>query len=333
MYYKKSNKILQEIKKSKNILINCHESPDADSVGSALSLSYVLKFFSKTVQIICPDKIPDNLFFLKDSEKILKIDIQSFNFSAYDLFICLDSSNLDKAIGSKSAAVSKIKKIVIDHHKTNTKYGFINLIDSKSSACAEVVYGLFQDWGIKLNKQISEALLAGIIGDTGGFKNENTSAKTFQIVSDLIRRGADKNKVLNVLYKSFDIKIIKYVGYVLSKLKFEQRHKFVWVAISNKELKKFKIDKNFAKLPIYFFGNSIKDSDFCILFLEFDKKETKISMRSQNGFDVGDLALRLGGGGHKNASGATIKGVVFQRVVNETLKLASTYSSKFQKFQ
>ena len=64
MNYKESSEILKEIKKAKKILINCHRSPDPDSVGSALAMRKVLADMDKSVEVVCPDNIPPIFFWV-----------------------------------------------------------------------------------------------------------------------------------------------------------------------------------------------------------------------------------------------------------------------------
>ena len=82
MNYKESTQILEEIKKAKRILVNCHRSPDSDSVGSALALSKIVEAMGKEVLIVCPNEIPEDLRFLEGSEKIKRIDYSNYDFSA-----------------------------------------------------------------------------------------------------------------------------------------------------------------------------------------------------------------------------------------------------------
>jgi len=99
MNYKESKEILDEIKKTKKVLVNCHRGPDSDSVGSALGLSKVIESMGKEVLIICPSEVPVDLKFLPGSEKIKRVDFASFNFSNYGLFIAIDSSDYSMVSG------------------------------------------------------------------------------------------------------------------------------------------------------------------------------------------------------------------------------------------
>src|SRR3990167_9084074 len=95
MNYKESAQILEEIKKAKKILLNCHRSPDPDSIGSVLAMKLVLESMGKEIEIICPSReLYESVNYLPGYNKIKRgIDYSAFNFSDYDLFVVLDSAS------------------------------------------------------------------------------------------------------------------------------------------------------------------------------------------------------------------------------------------------
>src|SRR3989304_2761044 len=146
MNYPLSQKLLEEIKKAKKILVNCHRGPDPDSIGSALALYEILTGMGKDVRVVCPSEVSQlNLDFLENFKKIETIDFSKFDFSDYDLFIALDSSSWDMVSENKEMKVPDISIIVIDHHKTNTKFGGINVIDDKTTSTGELLFLIFED--------------------------------------------------------------------------------------------------------------------------------------------------------------------------------------------
>ena len=53
---------------------------------------------------------------------------------------------------------------------------------------------------------------------------------------------------------------------------------------------------------------TVKEIQAVVFFKEWEPNEYRVSMRSKGTIDVGDVAKRFGGGGHKNASGCTVTG-------------------------
>ena len=201
MHYKESPVILQKIKGAKNVVINCHKSPDPDSVGSALSVYLVLKNLGKKVTIVSPDTISSELMFLPYAEEIKTIKCYDFDFSDYDLFIVLDSASIDVVTGDSDTSLPKIPIINIDHHKSNPGYGDINLIDTEASSVSELLFNLFNDWKVKLNKELVTSLYTGIVGDTGCFMYPDTKAETHKVAAQLMEYGADHVGVIFNLFR------------------------------------------------------------------------------------------------------------------------------------
>ena len=284
MNYKESNRILKEVKKAKKILINCHTRPDIDSVGSALSLYQVIKKMGKDVNVICPSVISDNFSFLPFSEKIEKVNYKKFDFSKHDLFICIDSSSWAMVVGMSSFAkvsIPKIPLIVIDHHKTNEKFGTVNLVDDKITSAAEIIYLIIKDWGVKIDKSISTALMAGIIGDTGAFRYPGVTGQTLNIAGKLMEKGADKDEIIHHIYRSLDFNLLKFWGEVLKHMKIEDDNNFVWVAIPYEIFKKYGKPKEGKGSAASRFAQTVNGTKFGIVMVEEQKENLLISFRSR----------------------------------------------------
>ncbi|MCX6705306.1 MAG: bifunctional oligoribonuclease/PAP phosphatase NrnA, partial [Candidatus Woesebacteria bacterium] len=300
MNYKESAKILKEVDKVKKILINCHRGPDSDSVGSALALSAVLKKFGKDVIIICPSDIPADLSFLNGADSIWRVNFSTFDFSGYDLFFVIDSSTYAMVTGLKDNDKPSINTIVIDHHISNEKFGKINLVDPNRTSTGELLYKVFEDWGVKIDKVIAECLLTGIIGDTGSFQYQNVGEGTLRIAASLMDAGADKDKIIYNIYRNIDFKEVKMWGKFIESMKIEDT--FVWSAISLSTYKDFG-EYPYAKEDVAnLFFPIVKGTDFGIVMVETSEEVLSVSFRSRSGFDVSKIAQEVGGGGHKAAA-------------------------------
>ena len=320
MNYEESLKILSKIKKAKKILINCHRGPDADSVGSALGMRNVLASIGKESTVICPSDIPSDLSFLTGADKIVRINFTSFNFSEFDLFIILDSSNYSMVTGSKDSANPVIDSIVIDHHISNEKFGNLNLVCPGITSTSEILYKLFNDWKIKYDSNIAECLLTGIVGDTGAFQYQNVGEETIRIAADLIKWGADKDKIVYNIYRNIEFREVKFWGKIIEKMMIEDG--FVWSALPLPVYKDFGEDAANLFFPI------VKDTKFGIVMIVTNENILSVSFRSRTGFDVSKIAKEVGGGGHKAAAGARIEGLSFQEAVNKVLLASRKYVQK-----
>jgi phosphoesterase RecJ-like protein len=273
MNYPESQIILDEIKKADKILINCHTTPDADSVGSAFALNEVLKtYYEKDVTVICPENIPENTLFIKvglTSEINFRvIDFNSFDFSNYDLLIALDSSSWDRVRGGGVKNKIDIKTIVIDHHFTNEGYGDVNLVDKTMSSTAELLYYIFDDW--KIEKKPNEALLTGIISDTECFRTKDSDSRTMKVASDLMN-FCSKDKIIQNLYQSNSMATIKSVGKILENISVDNEYSFCYTFLKFEEYLKNSTELFAKDIVADNFVNSLNKTNFGFVQLKKQK--------------------------------------------------------------
>lgn len=315
-YYSQSKQILDEIMKAQNILINIHRNPDLDSIGSSTAMCQALINMGKKVTLACPNEIPENFKFLKGANKVEKIDYSNFkNFTnfinSFDLFLILDSGSYDVVTGSKEIKLPDIKKIIIDHHQTNDWNNYLlRLLNIEASSTSEIIFQMFLDWKIKIDSEMATSIFAGIAGDTVFFKYEKNANKTFNIAVELLELGADKNKIVEQSFDSLDFDLVMTLGEFL--IKMEKGNDFVYSIIDNKTFKKYGAHQGARETMANLFARSIKGYDFGIMAVEYEKDKFAVSFRSKKHTDVSVLAKKFGGGGHKNAAGATIYGNIDQ---------------------
>lgn len=318
--YPQSKAILQKIKNSKNIVINIHQTPDLDSVGSVLSLFWAIRQLGKEPAIISPSLINKKFLSLKGSEKIKVIDFSTFDFSSFDLFVILDASSSNMVTGSPEIALPKISTIIIDHHKTNNLKGEIKLIDNKASAVGEILYQLFLDWKIVITKEMATDLFGSIYSDTVCLKYPRLSKRVFKIIKELIDRGADQAFIIEKFYQDYSFSDLKLLGLFLKKLKIEK--KLVWTGVSFEEKERIGGSSTAKELMADNFLQSVKEAELGILFFEEKKGEIRVSFRSKGKIDVSKIAEKFGGGGHQKAAGCTIFGR-FEEAVEKIIKTIS----------
>lgn len=307
MFYSESSKIWDKIQASDNILINLHKHPDYDSFSSALSLSYVLSKLGKKNKIVSCQKISSYFLFLKGAEKIEQINYSSFDFDPFDLFVVPDTGSEDRVTGSGEIHLPEgLDLVVIDHHKTNTFDKHMRILDVEASATAEVLYGIFNDWKIETDPTLATYLLTGILGDTVFLRYCENSKKTLKVVADLIAKGADKDYISENFYERYEFNTIKLLGEFLNNMKKEAN--FIWSAVPYEKFEKYGKPEGVREMAADLFFRGIKGTNFGVAILEYEKGEMSLSFRSKKNTDVSVIAKLFGGGGHKNASGATVKG-------------------------
>lgn len=295
-------KAIELIKKSNNIFIASHINPDGDNIGSSLALALALKKINKNIVVLKSDIIPTDFTFLPGIDLIKKHDDK---LDDIDLFIVLDCGDEDRLGQNKSLFESAKKTINIDHHISNTNFGDINIVDSKSAATGELVYHFIKQMDIKLDKDISTNIYTAISTDTGSFKYESVSSDTHRIVADLLDIGIDKTEININLYESMSFTRMKLFIKSLTTLETFNDGKIAVIKVTQDMLKETGASLEDSEGIISFITKLSTVEAACIL-KELEKENIKISLRTKRYLDASSICNEFNGGGHKRAAGCTI---------------------------
>lgn len=292
----------EKIENAKDIVIMGHINPDGDAIGAGLALTLALekKYPNKKIDFILQDSIPNNIRFLEKIEKIKSKDKLREN---YDLAIFVDSATLDR-VGEIGKIAEKIYKINIDHHISNSKYGDLNIVDGDISSTSELLYGIIKGLEIDLDKEMAEALYLGLVNDTGNFSHSNVTENTFRIASELVKAGANNNKIVSEFFKTKSYQRIKILGKALSEMKFDKEKKLVYFYLPYSFLKEINGTKDDTEGIVEEMLN-FSESEVSLFLREDENGKIKGSMRSKRDKDVNKIANVFGGGGHIKAAGFT----------------------------
>ena len=179
------SKIKNLINESKSILLLTHVDPDGDAVGSVLAFYHYLSSINKNVDMVILD-MPKVFDFLPSIDKVVDTTNKE-----YDLGIVVDCATKDR-IGQNEDVFSKCKNtIVIDHHISNTNYGNLNYVQGDVSSCCQVIYYLFKEWNVDINREIGESIITGVLTDTNGFGINSVDSNTFKLASEIKDFGID----------------------------------------------------------------------------------------------------------------------------------------------
>lgn len=298
--------INEEILRSRKILILTHKKPDGDTLGSSLAFSYYLDKKNIENTIFCVDDPRDKFSFLPNIQKISS-DKSVLDFD-YDLIISLDVGDLNM-LGLNDDHIKIIKNgklINIDHHKSNSFFGFINLIDIHAASTTVIVFDFFKFINFEFNSVIASLLFSGLYSDTGSFKHSNTDFRAFDIASSLMNSGASISDLNKKLFHNKNISSLKIWAKAFEKAFITDNN--VLVSILNKEdfASTGSSPDDLSGLVEYL--NMVPGIDYSLLLLDLDGV-LKGSLRTKNeNIDLSKIAQKLGGGGHNVASGFQLNG-------------------------
>lgn len=292
---------INEIKKSKNIYLASHINPDGDNIGSLLSLGMALKKLNKKVSIVKVDDIPRDYEFLPGLDLFIEPNISE----PIDLFISLDSSDLERLGIGKEIALKANKIINIDHHVTNDNFGNINIVDPLASATGELVYDLITKLDVEIDSHIATCIYVAISSDTGSFMYDNTTRKTHLIAADLLDKGINKNEIIVNLYQSKSMGKTKLFIKALNSLEMYCNKRVGIITVTQEMLNECNTKMEDTE-GIISFVRDIEGIEIACILKEFKEDEVKLSLRSKSIVDVSQICLIFNGGGHSRAAGCTI---------------------------
>jgi len=304
-------KINNQIKDAKNILLVTHPQPDGDALGSICAMIGLLKSLDKNYLAFCKDKPAKNFKFLPWQEELVQEfdDYSDFN---PDLVLALDLSDWERSgIKSYLDRGSSYKIIILDHHHTHRSLPDLSVVDIKYSSTVEIIYQFFKAIGFTPDKQIANCLLTGLLTDTENFTNPAARSESLAIAGELMKLGADFDKLTQKTQRFRKFEDLKLIGLALNRLKYNQELNLAVTVIREADYEKLDTQDD----PLRGLTNFLKGlvDAKAVLVLKEQAGEIKGSFRSiDHSVDVAKLSQALGGGGHKLAAGFSMTGSLKQ---------------------
>jgi phosphoesterase RecJ-like protein len=250
--------------------------------------------------LACSDPIPPSFGYIPGIDEIVTVVDTPF-----DLVISLDCSDLQR-LGSfpQLPAFKRVPLINIDHHMTNLGFGQVKLVDPSASSTAEIVLRLVEHLTVSLDTEIATALLAGIVADTRGFRTSNVTPQVLEAALKLMRAGASLADITRHSLDTRPTSALRLWGTALSRLQVQDR--LIWTSIPLAIRSYTDQTNNDSGLSSFLLSS--EDADVAAVFVERPDGQIEVGMRAVPGFDVAQVALGFGGGGHALAAGCTLAG-------------------------
>ncbi len=280
-----------------------HGNPDGDTVGSAAALVRCLRSLGKNAVAVCADPIPRKLLpLVKDG-----IFAESLPESI-ETAVAVDVASAAMLGGFEELCGSVCFELAIDHHKISTLPCKRRLLMPDYIANGEIVYELMPYMGAQLDKDIAEALYTAICSDSGGFRYSETRPETYEYAGALLRTGIDFAEINRRLFEQKTPTQIALEKAAYASLQLHYGGKLAVVAISKEQSAEIgAADSDFDvinQIPRQILGVEVS------AVIRSRGDSAKVSLRSNEYFDVAELAKSYGGGGHTHAAGYKFDGDV-----------------------
>lgn len=308
--------LMKNIQQSKRIVVCAHRGPDGDAVGSSLGWAEYLKSLGKQVTVVLPNPFPDFLRWLPNSHLIQFYArheaVATRIINEADLIFCLDFNGLSRLQEMEGAvARAKADRIIIDHH-LNPDTQVAKMVISYPDMCStsELVFRLILQLGgfEDMTQSMATCIYTGMMTDTGGFTYNSNDPAIYEIISMLLTKNIDKDKIYRNVFNVYSVDRIRLMGYILNeKLTFYARNRASIFTLTRDEMKHFNFIRGDAEglvnMPLQVKGMRLSIS----LREDTERDVIRVSLRSVDDFPCNKMAEEFfNGGGHLNASGGEL---------------------------
>ncbi len=288
-------------------VILSHVRPDGDALGSQLALALSLEQLGKDVTVWNEDGLLEKYNFLPGGERLTRPPREPRDF---DVAIALDTATQNR-LGTAAESVRSAKTwINIDHHPSNPGYGDLVYLDPASPATGQILFELIRSEGFPMDSAIAENLFVAISTDTGSFQYPSTTARTFEIGAELVRSGVQVGRVSQLLFENYPRRRTELLRELLGTMRFEAGGKIASFSLSLKVAADLGVQPEDNEGLIDHL-RAIRGVIVAVFFEELADGKARVSMRSKSeDVDVSAICQKFGGGGHKLAAGARVRGTL-----------------------
>ncbi len=318
------NQIIDQLIKSRKVLVASHANPDGDAIGALLATGLALKSMHKDVCMYNESAIPAVYRFLPSVRQIGHV----FDpIETYDTIMILDCGSIER-VGTLAPQIRKGQTIInIDHHITNTQFGDLQWIDADACATAEIIYRLIKKLKLTFDCPIATAIYTGILTDTGSFRFSSTNQQAFAICADMIENGANPYEVAQHVYGHYSLGRIKLLNLALDSLEISPNGKISIMALTQDMMDMTRTQEEDID-GIINYARRIEDVKVAALIHEVAgngraRRQYHVSLRSDGEVNVALIAAQFGGGGHANAAGFSVEATLSD-LKNKIVELSET---------
>ncbi len=297
------------LQNARSVILTGHEHPDGDCLGAQAALHQLLTGLGKQVLVLNPDPPAKAFDFL--GRNVEYGAFRGGQLPACDLLILLDCSELRRLGRLQRAVESAAPRIaVIDHH-VGSEFGDgdVAFVDTGAAATGELVHRLFRTFDRPLDRVAAEGVFVSLVSDTGWFRYSNTTARVFELAADVVRAGVDASALFDLLNRRNEADSVAILADAIGRSRITLDGRFGSVQLERpvvEQSTRIGLDLDAVMEPL----RSVASIEVVAMLKESHDGGVKISLRASRSIDVQKIAARFGGGGHRKAAGASVRGTL-----------------------
>ena len=284
------------------VAVISHRAPDGDTLGSAMALCRGLCQAGKQVEFLCSDLIPGKYHYLFEGMEQL-LEPKEDVLAAVEGRFVVSVDVADVALfGDALQPLTERVDLCIDHHKSGGTFAKVTYREADSAATGEIIYQLLREMGTTIDSQMASCIYTAITTDTGCFKYNNTTPRSYRIAADMVELGAPAPEINRVMFDTITRGRLELQKLALETLEYHYDNRCVTMVISREMMKqagaKGEDVEGINTIP--------RQIDGALVGITIRERKTggyKISLRGQPPMDCSVICAQFGGGGHAGAAG------------------------------
>jgi phosphoesterase RecJ-like protein len=227
------------------------------------------------------------------------------DLEAPEVFVALDTPNLQRLGVARELAESAEKLVVIDHHPDATEYGDVHAIFPHAAASGQIVWKLLEALDLEPKHELALCCYTALLTDTGRFSYQNTTSDALRDAADMIDAGVDPSEVARLAYQTRSAASLALEARAMSRLASANHDLVAYTWIDDADFEETGArPEEVEHLPE---AIRVVDTIEVAVLLRQRGGEVRGNLRAKTSFDVGSVARSLGGGGHTAAAGFTVE--------------------------
>ncbi|AYJ49461.1 DHH family phosphoesterase [Rhodococcus sp. P1Y] len=297
---------IELLESARTATVLCHVQPDADTIGSGLAIALVLRRRGVSVQVAfaSPRELPESMNELPGRDLLAAPDDVR---GVVDLVVTVDAGSRGR-LGTLADRIDAADAcLVIDHHRSNTHFGTLNIVDADAESTTAVIVRLLDAWNVPVDADLAHCLFAGLVTDTGSFRWVRPGSHL--LAERLLATGIDGAAIARKLLDNHPFGWLPMLGSVLGSATLVPEavggRGLVYAAILRGDSAGLRSEEIESVIDIV---RTTSEAEIAAVFKQQSGDEWTVSLRSKTAVDVAAVASRLDGGGHRNAAGYTAHG-------------------------
>ncbi|WP_445169726.1 DHH family phosphoesterase [Mycolicibacterium sp. Dal123E01] len=290
-----------------SVSVICHVHPDADSIGAGLALALILERDGVDVEVsfATPSNLPESLHMLPGGH--LLVAPKDMRRDA-EMVVTVDAPSINRLGALAELTPPGREVLVIDHHKSNTLFGSVNLVDAGADSTTMVVAELLDAWEKPIDRDVATCLYAGLTTDTGSFRW--ASPRALRLAARLVELGVDNAAISRELFDTHPFAWLPLLSRVLSSAQLMPEaldgRGLVCAVVAHEDWMENRSEEVESIVDIV---RTTHEAEVAAVFKEIEPQHWSVSMRAKS-YDLAKVASGFGGGGHTLAAGYSAAGPI-----------------------